>query len=112
MGGFKQELVADQEYYDNLVAWMSVHKEVLSDSTFEQIVNDPPLLRATVNGWVKLGQPYPPKYATGGRDYFLPKRRELREGKAPGVWSVWLAFAILFGGTVYLLIRLVELGVS
>jgi hypothetical protein len=110
MGGFKQQLVADQEYYDNLVAWMRVHKPVLSDATFQQIVDNPPLLRATVKGWVESGQPYPPKYVTGGHAYHLPKRRELRERKSSGVWTVWVAFAVLFTGTVYVLIRLMGWG--
>ena len=104
VGRLKQQAIADEEYYDNLVAWMRVHKPLLSDSTFNQIVNDPPLLRATVTGWVALGKTPPPKPASEHVSlYYLPSRRDLRPVKRR-VWPMWFGLGLAVASVVWFIL--------
>lgn len=96
MGAVKQRGIAEQEYYDNLLAWMRHHKPILSERAFEQIVNDPILLRATVMGWVKMSElPEPVPASKHVSLYYLPKRRDLRLPKRRYVGELFLALTIV-----------------
>lgn len=96
MGKIKQQAIAEQEEYDNTVAWMATHIDRLPSKSFDAIVSNPTLLRETVNGWVfwkNKRAPLPGKY-------YLPTRRGLRvaEKAAEKVnWPPYLATGSLAG---------------
>ena len=114
MGRIKQQAIADEEYFDNMRAWMAVHQPVLSRESFKSIVDDPILLRATVRGWVELGQPYPPKRASDHVAFnYLPTRREVREAQnhyrraaMSDSYLLWFAFALIGFGLLYLTVAM------
>ena len=88
MGKLKQQEISEQEDYDNIVAWMTTHIDEIPQESFDTIVGNPALLRATVNGWLMEKQARPPRPASSHAGYYLPSRRDLRELK-PVNWPLY-----------------------
>lgn len=65
MGKLKQEEIAKQEDYDNLVAWLAAHIDTMDDERFYNIVGNPVLLANTVEKWLSEGEPSFPQPASG-----------------------------------------------
>jgi len=101
MGGLKQREIAEQEEYDNILAWIQNHIDRIPPESFDAIVGDPALLRATVNGWLLEKKQRPPKPASSHAAYYLPSRRDLREMK-PVNWPLYAVLG-LSGGVLTLL---------